>query len=119
MGSRGKHLGWNSSSAISCLCGPGQVTLCLSFLIYEKGTAAQPHKVAGIIKRVTRCKGVFGAVSTECHVCAVAFPGGTVVTNLPGSAGDARDAGSVPGLGRSLGVNAVNKAQGPTENWKK
>ena len=80
------------------------MTLCLSFLIYEKGTAAQPHKVAGIIKRVTRCKGVFGAVSTECHVCAVAFPGGTVVTNLPGSAGDARDAGSVPGLGRSLGV---------------
>ena len=26
------------------------------------------------------------------------FPGGSVVKNLPASAGDARDAGSVPGL---------------------
>ena len=37
-------------------------------------------------------------------MCAVGFPGGTVVKNPPGSAGDARDAGLIPGLGRSLGV---------------
>ena len=31
------------------------------------------------------------------------FPGGTVIKNLPASAGDARDTGSIPGLGRSPG----------------
>ena len=31
------------------------------------------------------------------------FPGGTVVKNLPASAGDVGDAGSVPGSGRSPG----------------
>ena len=29
------------------------------------------------------------------------FPGGTVVKNLPASAGDAEDMGSIPGSGRS------------------
>ena len=29
------------------------------------------------------------------------FPGGAVVKNLPANAGDARDMGSIPGLGRS------------------
>ena len=37
-------------------------------------------------------------------MCAVGFPGGAVVKNPPGSAGDARDVGFIPGLGRSLGV---------------
>ena len=32
------------------------------------------------------------------------FPGGTVVKNLPANAGDARDAGLIPGLGRSPGA---------------
>ena len=31
------------------------------------------------------------------------FPGGTVVKNLPANAEDTRDAGSIPGLERSLG----------------
>ena len=30
-------------------------------------------------------------------------PGGSVVKNPPANAGDARDAGSIPGLGRSPG----------------
>ena len=30
------------------------------------------------------------------------FPGGSVVKNLPASAGDARDAGSIPGSGNPL-----------------
>ena len=33
----------------------------------------------------------------------MAFPGGTVVKNPPAQAGDARDAGSIPGLERSPG----------------
>ena len=30
------------------------------------------------------------------------FPPGSVVKNLPANTGDTRDAGSIPGLGRSL-----------------
>ena len=32
------------------------------------------------------------------------FPGGAVVKNLPANVRDTRDAGSIPGLGRSSGV---------------
>ena len=39
------------------------------------------------------------------------FPGGTVVKNLPANAGDARDAGSIPRLGRSSGVGNGNPLQ--------
>jgi len=34
-----------------------------------------------------------------------------VVKNLPGKAGDARDIGLIPGLGRSLGVGNGNPLQ--------
>ena len=38
------------------------------------------------------------------HIYTVlGFPSGTVIKNPPASAGDARDAGSIPGSGRSLG----------------
>ena len=53
-------------------------------------------------------------VAEECHWQPVllynyptqllGFPGGAVVKNLPASAGDAGDPGSIPGLGRSPGV---------------
>ena len=39
------------------------------------------------------------------------FPGGSVVKNLPASAEDARDMGSVPGLGRSPGGGSGNPVQ--------
>ena len=39
------------------------------------------------------------------------FPGGTVVKNLPANAGDIGDAGSIPGLGRSLGGGNGNSIQ--------
>ena len=39
------------------------------------------------------------------------FPGGSVVKNLPASAGDARDAALIPGSGRSPGVGKVNPLQ--------
>ena len=39
------------------------------------------------------------------------FPGGTVVKNLPANAGDARDAGSIPGSGRSPGGGNGNPLQ--------
>ena len=39
------------------------------------------------------------------------FPGGTVVKNLPANAGDTRDTGSIPGLGRSSGGGNGNPLQ--------
>ena len=39
------------------------------------------------------------------------FPGGSVVKNLPANVGDARDAGSIPGLGRSLREGNNNPLQ--------
>ena len=38
-------------------------------------------------------------------------PGGSVVKNLPDNAGDTRDMGSIPGLGRSLGGGNGNPVQ--------
>ena len=39
------------------------------------------------------------------------FPGGAVVEHLPANAGDARDLGSIPGLGRSPSVGNGNPLQ--------
>ena len=39
------------------------------------------------------------------------FAGGAVVVNPPANAGDARDVGSIPGLGRSPGVGNGNPLQ--------
>ena len=50
-----------------------------------------------------------------CHECGtfitnifyifiMSFPGGSVIRNLPASAGDTGDAGPIPGLGRWPGV---------------
>ena len=46
-------------------------------------------------------------------MCAffVAFLGGSEVKNPPVNAGDARDAGSIPGLGRSFGGGNGNPLQ--------
>ena len=42
-----------------------------------------------------------GNTASSYQECS--FPGGTVVKNPPANAGDGRDIGSVPGLGRSPG----------------
>ena len=39
------------------------------------------------------------------------FPGGAVVKNLPANAGDARDAGLIPGSGRAPGEGKGNPLQ--------
>ena len=39
------------------------------------------------------------------------FPGATVEKNLPANAGDAREAGLIPGLGRSPGAGNGNPLQ--------
>ena len=41
------------------------------------------------------------------------FPGGSVVKNLSANAGDVRDMGLIPGLGRSLGKGNGNPLQYP------
>ena len=39
------------------------------------------------------------------------FPGGAVVKNLPANAGDVRDMGLIPGLGKSCGEGNGNPLQ--------
>ena len=45
---------------------------------------------------------------SEFHILYVGFPGGTVVKNPPANAGDTREAGSIPGSGRSLEEGMAN-----------
>ena len=45
------------------------------------------------------------------HTNNTDFPGGSVVKNPPVNAGDARDAGFIPGSGRFLGVGNGNPLQ--------
>ena len=47
----------------------------------------------------------------DCIKVHLGFPGSTVVKNLPASAGDAREAGSIPGSGRSPGGGNGNPLQ--------
>ena len=44
-------------------------------------------------------------------VVNLGFPGGAVVKNPPANAGDARDMGSIPGLGKSLEEGNGNPLQ--------
>ena len=44
-------------------------------------------------------------------LCSKGFPGGSVVKNPPANSGDARDMGSTPGSGRSLGEGNGNPIQ--------
>ena len=46
-----------------------------------------------------------------CFLDEQQLPGGSVVKNLPANAGDARDAGSTPGSGRSPGIGNGNPLQ--------
>ena len=39
------------------------------------------------------------------------FPGAAIIKNLPANAGDARDTGSIAGLGRSPGIGIGNPLQ--------
>ena len=48
---------------------------------------------------------------TACPHMHVGFPGGAVVKNPPVNAGDTRDAGSIPGSGRSPGGVHGNSLQ--------
>ena len=49
--------------------------------------------------------------SVKLLTIGIGFPGGTVVENLPANPGDPRDAGSIPGSGRSPGGGNGNLLQ--------
>ena len=54
---------------------------------------------------ISRLKYLIAGAQPSC------FPGGAVVKNQPANARDTRDAGSIPGLGRSPGVGNGNPFQ--------
>ena len=51
--------------------------------------------------------------SLQVSTNRLGFPGGSVAKNMPASAEDAKDAGSIPGSGRSLGVGNAYSLQYP------
>ena len=44
-------------------------------------------------------------------MCILSFPGGSMVKNMPANAGDTRDVGWIPALGRSPGEGNGNPSQ--------
>ena len=58
---------------------------------------------------VVHPKGTPWILLSEAGPRQLGFPGGIVVGSLPASAGDTRDVGSIPGLGRSPGVGNGNQ----------
>ena len=50
-------------------------------------------------------------LNLSCFIELVGFPSGAVVKNLPTNAGDTRDRGLIPGMGRSSGGGSGNLLQ--------
>ena len=78
-----------------------------------------------ITKSSTACLSLdcfFLFVCFNWGIVALGFPGGSVVKNPPANAGDARDLGLLPGLGRSPGKGNGNSLQysylrNPMDRW--
>ena len=67
------------------------------FLPGESQGRGSPGAVYGVAQSRTRLK----RLSSSSRIQYLDFQGGIVVKNLPANAGGARDAGSIPGSGRS------------------
>ena len=61
------------------------------------------------VHEVTKCQTRLS--DSHTHTAWVGFPGGSVVKNPPVNAGDLKDLGSVPGLGKSPGGGHGNPLQ--------
>ena len=75
--------------------------------------AATCHTTSDL-ERLSACvfmTGVLRAASGHTYSPLRGFPGVTVVKNPPANAGDTRDAGSIPGSGRSPGDGNGNSLQ--------
>ena len=75
--------------------------------------AATCHTTSDL-ERLSACvfmTGVLRAASGHTYSPLRGFPGVTVVKNPPANAGDTRDAGSIPGSGRSPGVGNGKQLQ--------
>ena len=82
----------------------------------RKTTASQPQVFMKITKK-TGCELSIGTVFFPSSPLdsdifnSLGFPGGSVVKDPPANAGDIRDAGSIPGSGRSPGGRNGNPLQ--------
>ena len=61
-----------------------------------------------VILLLEKADGLLGSTNRSSLSWRWGFPGGPVVKNPPASAGDARDAGSIPGSGKSPGIENGN-----------
>ena len=64
-----------------------------------------------VILLLEKADGLLGSTNRSSLSWRWGFPGGPVVKNPPASAGDARDAGSIPGSGKSPGIENGNPLQ--------
>ena len=82
------------------------ITLRLWSLMEDKQTALR----SGSFFKAMECPSGLDQIMHTC-IYSLGFPCGSVVKNLPANAGDIRDVGSVPVLGRSPGVEDGNPLQ--------
>ena len=64
-----------------------------------------------VILFLEKADGLLGRTNRSSLSRRWGFPGGPVVKNPPARAGDARDAGSIPGSGKSPGIENGNPLQ--------
>ena len=81
-----------------------------------KETAAHvDEKISVLSKKMDGLEDMKSQVSMRSYIWCIyvllGFPGGSVVKKLPTKAGDAKDSGLIPGLGRSPGEGNGNPPQ--------
>ena len=86
-----------------CVC----VCICVCVCLRD-ATFGIRFRAGRVIKTDSR---MLGQIYICISAANMSFPGGSVVKNSPANAGDSRDAGSIPGLGISLGGGKGNPLQ--------
>ena len=105
-----------------------QIYLVPAFLEYTATKPDRTNEDKSLIRHIHTCREIYMCVyvyTRMCiyrHICIyvyvhlctyMGFPGGTSGEESPANAGDTRDEGSIPGLGRSPGVGNGNPLQYP------
>ena len=99
--------------AASCCCAPLTPASCLEFCWLSLCLPAYTHVTSESKKKLHLSSFLFNWLVENVQTSAVprVYPVGTVAKNLPANAGDERDAGLIPGLGRSPGGGHGNLLQ--------
>ena len=102
---------WQTSISPECWTHDISIALALSVWQKEKHSTDQHRKCHRMhqYSSVARCTQSFRINRRPCPIGGV--PSGTVIMNPPANAGDTREAGSIPELGRFPGIGHGNPLQ--------